>query len=186
MKRAEQSPARGTPGPAQGSGTPLSDADVERFSRQIIIPGLGASGQARLLASSVFITGDDAASALARRYACAAGIRIVDDPAVASCCVVCVADRLTATQRARLEQASSPIVWYRLDGVELRAGVVDRVEDLAVSSSPTTPAATATDAMDGARRRALLAVAACDAISSAIGLLLAWPCAGDEHQVRLA
>ncbi|TFH24697.1 MAG: hypothetical protein E4H03_02935 [Myxococcales bacterium] len=185
MKRARESPTRRAPGPAQGTGAPLSNTDIDRFSRQIIIPGLGATGQACLMASSVFVVGDGPASALARSYARAAGLQIAKDPASANCSVVGIEDRLTAEQQGCLENARSPIVWYRVDGAELRAGVVERVEDLATSAKPSTDTAAA-QPTDEAARRAMLAVAACDAIASTIGLLLGWAHADEDHRVRLA
>ncbi|MEE8312308.1 MAG: hypothetical protein V3R77_08625 [Candidatus Binatia bacterium] len=186
MKRARGSSACGAALPDEGTGVPLSDADVELFSRQIIIPGLGATGQARLMASSVFVLGDDPASTFARRYARAAGLQIAKDPASASCSVVGIETRLTTEQRNRLERARSPILWYRVDRDGLHAGVVHRVADLASSFTPSTLVAAATEPTDEAPRRAMLAVAACDAIASVIGLLLDWPGADDDHAVRLA
>jgi len=53
----------------------LTDAQIERYSRQILIPELSGRGQAKLLASSVAIHGQGVAAATATTYLAAAGIR---------------------------------------------------------------------------------------------------------------
>ena len=53
---------------------PLSDAQIERYARQIILPEVGGRGQQRLLASSVRISGLDPASRVAALYLAGAGV----------------------------------------------------------------------------------------------------------------
>lgn len=52
----------------------LSDAQIDRFSRQIILPQIGPSGQQRLLQSSIALAGDGALAELAALYLAGAGI----------------------------------------------------------------------------------------------------------------
>jgi molybdopterin-synthase adenylyltransferase len=52
----------------------LSDAQIERFSRQIILPQIGASGQQRLLHSSAALAGDGALAEHVALYLSGAGI----------------------------------------------------------------------------------------------------------------
>jgi len=60
------------------SGAPvtasLSDTQVERYSRQIILREIGATGQRRLLGASVVVAGSSAIAVAAARYLAAAGI----------------------------------------------------------------------------------------------------------------
>lgn len=53
---------------------PLSDAQIERYSRQIILPSIGGRGQQRLLSSTVGLIGDGPLAATAALYLTAAGI----------------------------------------------------------------------------------------------------------------
>src|SRR5262245_22971615 len=53
---------------------PLSDAQIERYSRQIILPQIGAAGQQRLLQSSAALAGDGALAAHVALYLGGAGI----------------------------------------------------------------------------------------------------------------
>lgn len=53
---------------------PLTAAQVERFSRQIILPEVGGIGQERLLAARVRLLGRGAAVGWAARYLAAAGV----------------------------------------------------------------------------------------------------------------
>jgi hypothetical protein len=52
----------------------LSDAHIDRFSRQIILPQIGAQGQQRLLQSSVAVVGDGALAEVVALYLAGAGV----------------------------------------------------------------------------------------------------------------
>ena len=52
----------------------LSDAQIERYCRQIILPGFGSGGQERLLGASVAIHGDGDAAVLCASYLAGAGV----------------------------------------------------------------------------------------------------------------
>ena len=56
----------------------LSDADVERWSRQILLPEVGGRGQQALLAASVAVRGDGDAADVARDLLARAGVRRVE------------------------------------------------------------------------------------------------------------
>lgn len=51
----------------------LSDAQIDRFSRQIILPQIGAAGQQRLLQSSIAVAGSGALAETAVLYLAGAG-----------------------------------------------------------------------------------------------------------------
>ena len=52
----------------------LEDAQIERYSRQIILPQIGGKGQEKLLRSQVYIDGDGLLAAAALLYLVAAGV----------------------------------------------------------------------------------------------------------------
>jgi len=64
----------------------LSDAQIERYSRQIIVAEIGAAGQERLLSTACAVLGRSALAATAARYLAGAGVgRVaVQDDALAS------------------------------------------------------------------------------------------------------
>ena len=74
----------------------LTDAQVERYSRQIILPEVGARGQERLLAARVAVHGDGAAAATATTLLAGAGLTLVGGPG-ADVAVVFAADRIGST-----------------------------------------------------------------------------------------
>jgi len=59
---------------ARSSPTVLTDTQLERYSRQIILPQIGGKGQERLLQSSVAIAGAGAVAEIAALYLAGAGI----------------------------------------------------------------------------------------------------------------
>ena len=61
----------------------LSDSQIERYCRQIILPGVGSAAQQALLRSSIFVAGDGDALLLCASYLAGAGIgRLAIDHAV--------------------------------------------------------------------------------------------------------
>lgn len=52
----------------------LSDAQIERYSRQLILPEIGAKGQERLLAGSIALAGDPGPNAAGLLYLAGAGV----------------------------------------------------------------------------------------------------------------
>jgi adenylyltransferase/sulfurtransferase len=62
------------------TGTGLTDAQIERYSRQIILPEVGARGQERLLAARVAVTGAGIAAAATVTLLGRAGVGALDVP----------------------------------------------------------------------------------------------------------
>lgn len=60
----------------------LSGAQIDRYSRQILVPEIGGRGQERLLASRVTCLGESTSLQVAVSYLAAAGIRVSSDAAV--------------------------------------------------------------------------------------------------------
>ena len=56
----------------------LSPQEQERYSRHLLLEGLGGAGQERLCAARVRVLGGGQAAAWAARYLGAAGVRLVE------------------------------------------------------------------------------------------------------------
>jgi hypothetical protein len=59
----------------------LSQAEIERWSRQIVLPEVGARGQERLCAARVAVWGTGAAAAVAADLLARAGVTVTREPA---------------------------------------------------------------------------------------------------------
>ncbi len=59
----------------------LSDAEIERWSRQIVLPEVGARGQERLCAARAAVRGTGAAAAVAADLVARAGVQVTREPA---------------------------------------------------------------------------------------------------------
>ncbi len=58
----------------------LTEQQIRRFARHILLPEVGGKGQERLLSASVRVTGEGALSALADAYLQAAGVATTIEP----------------------------------------------------------------------------------------------------------
>jgi hypothetical protein len=155
----------------------LTDSEIECYSRQIIVPGIGAGGQEKLCTARVAVVGEEAGRRIAKLYARALGCSVV--PAGASADVVIVAgcrDSDAGTSPS-LAGAACPIVWYSLEGTRVVSGVVSPPDVLPPRTWPATHAATA---------EVMHAIAACDAVATAAALILGWEDCEREHAATLS
>jgi hypothetical protein len=138
----------------------LTDALVERYSRQILLPEVGGRGQERLGATQVTITGGGPAATFAFRLLDAAGLRVV------------LEDGDATTVEAAV--GTSGVVRAR-DGV-----VATLVGRPCAACHRDSPGSSTSD--DAATAQALGAIVAAEAIRIALGLAGA----GRVHVVDVA
>lgn len=145
----------------------LGDSQLERYARQVIIPGVGVAGQERLLAGRVLILGEERERDITAEYLTRAGVTISLSPSERVDCVIgCRVESIDSGDLVAAAKTGAPLLWYSLSGRTLTAGVlspydghrpIERVER--------------TDHHDGA---CLGALAACDAAATALSVLLGW------------
>jgi len=150
----------------------LGDDAIARYARQIVVPGIGAAGQRKLLSSTVLLLGNERGCDQARLYLRAAGVRVVrpvtpggDENAD----VVVVADATALEERMRrnLLERDTPICWYVVEDDAFTAGV-----------HPTAPlphSRIASVVSPMAAGEAVHDAAACDAASAACAILIGLP-----------
>ncbi len=165
------------PGAMRSRTASLTDAEIDLYARQIIVPGVGAAGQLRLLSSPVYFPGQSADARLGRRYAAAAGMPIVHNAQAATLAIVSlcqtepldmiarmIESRTDSTAASNLSQM--PIVLYGAEHLP-RPRIVCGAEQLhAVRRNCTPPTST--------RPSAHLNAAACAAAGTATALILGW------------
>jgi hypothetical protein len=150
----------------------LSDGDIERYARQIIVPGVGAGGQARLLSASVLVDGVGHGVACARAYLEASGLAVIDRVGSVDPDGILVAGLEAVGPRLNdLIALGRPLVWYRIDSGRIEAGIV-----VPSSEPPWAPSTTSgsRNPRSGLVDQLLHHVAACDAAASVIAVLLDW------------
>ena len=159
----------------------LDDAQAERYSRQIILPDVGARGQARLCAAKAAVIGDGPGASAARAYLRAAGVEVLDPPYPTQVDCVVVTDAGIVRERGHLPPSApdAPVSWFALLGTTLTSGRTTAGRALAAFASvehrPTTDAAIATalERMGGAQ------AAAC-----AVAALLGWGGATETEAIE--
>lgn len=141
----------------------LDDAAIERYARQIIVPGIGAAGQEKLLNSTVLVVGNPRGCATASLYLRAAGVRVLRDVGLsvppADLAMVCDASRLSVPRRLDLLESKIRICWYNIGALGFTSGVHPH------STLPTTSPATSGCGI------AIHDAAACDSAATACALL---------------
>ena len=115
----------------------LSDEQLERYSRQVILPEIGIAGQQRLLAARVFVPGCAPGQETAAAYLAASGVN-VDRTAAHDGqrfdCALLGPDCLTTA--ATLLASGTPFAWYRCPQGRPSAGLVLRPSDGLPSPEP--------------------------------------------------
>ena len=160
----------------------LSEYQIERFARQIIVPGVGAEGQMRLCAAEVFVDGHPEGARVATQYLRAAGVRVgsaTNPPSHLDCVVLAGAGSLP-TDRVQLLIHSAPLLaWYALVEHGIRGGLANASRGLSHLSPPV--AAPAAHGITMAHR-----IAGADVAATAVAALLGWIEVGDSYEVELA
>jgi hypothetical protein len=94
----------------------LDDHEIERYARQIVVPGIGAAGQEKLLNSTVLIVGHPRGCATAALFLRAAGVNVISELKYAASDAIVISDTnaLDAATYSRLTSTGRPICWYAL------------------------------------------------------------------------
>ncbi|GEM_PF-1003835 len=160
---------------------PLSDSDLVRYSRQVIVPGVGAVGQAKLLAATVAVLGNSVGVAHATSYLAASGLRTISSAGGerAECYVFAGIDEVPASTRRLVLARQVPLAWYSLRGTIISSGAdCSSAQAHCRSSRRLLPASPPPPELH--------AVAACDAAAVAIALLLGWDDLEASSEIDLA
>lgn len=138
----------------------LDDAAIARYARQVVIPGIGASGQEKLLRSTVLVVGDARGCRTAALYLRAAGVKVVTtEDATFDLVAVVDAPSLDRPMRERLTGLARPVCWSIVDSSGIRSGVHPAVPLPCPGGRP-------------AGRHVLQDAAGCEIASLACGVLL--------------
>jgi hypothetical protein len=161
---------------------PLDDETVERYARQIIVPGIGAAGQAQLLATNVAVFGHPLGVDAARAYLTAAGVRVVTVPFGETADCVLLADLRGPTYEREIPPCSidTPIAWYELRGPIVAGGLATRATLPRFASTPALVEAIEDPCTIVAHR-----IGASDAAGLALAAILGWVAPGERHELHL-
>ncbi len=160
---------------------PLSPEDIERFARQVVIPDVGAAGQERLLDSRVALIGAPEGTSVAEEYLRCSGVGLAsgDDLRSADCILVAGLDQTPAAELDRASTSGTPIAWYELTATGFRCGSRAAGEQSALGPGER-------ESLPEDETGAVHAAAACEAVATAIALLLGWESSPTPLEVELA
>jgi adenylyltransferase/sulfurtransferase len=160
----------------------LSEEQIERYARQIIVPGVGAEGQARLCSAEVFVDGHPDGRRIAARYLEAAGVRvraIITPSTRLDCVVVAGVSDLSPGRLRRLVDPAPLIAWYTVAGRTVRGG-------LASTAHPISRTSAAHDVPVERPLRLAHRIAGADVATTALAALLGWLQPGESYDFELA
>lgn len=148
----------------------LDDDTIARYARQIVVPGIGAAGQERLLVAVVLVVGQERGAAQAALYLTAAGLRVISSPEQGAFDLVVVADAsgIEPHIRSAVLAAGRPTCWYRLDQEGFSSGVHP-------AAALPLPANAVTGTTDDPVEESLHDAAACDVAALACAIVLGLP-----------
>lgn len=156
----------------------LTDEQIDRFARQIIVPGIGAVGQERLCATRVRVHGDPTGCRYVEAYARAVGMQISAGEADYQ---VLAGTAATTHSPASEHRQPAATAWYRLTARGWTSGLGRSCEPtgrLPVEGPPTSEISVAAN-------EALHAAAAADTINTLVARVLGWKSGDEVHEVCL-
>ena len=140
----------------------LSENDIERFARQIVVPDLGASGQEHVCASTLRILGDPIGVRHAETFARAVGFRADANSRDVASCVLVAGIRGFWPDAA--VASTSAIFWYEIAHAGLRFG--GATTGASLPRRPRRPT--------GACDPLLHSLGAAELVATAVGFVLGW------------
>jgi hypothetical protein len=126
----------------------LTEAQQDRYSRHLLLPGFGGEGQERLLEACVRVRGAGQAALWAARYLAASGVGrlILEGPAAAEC------GAINPDVRVLSASEGAPGGGDEQSGGEERNGRDERSEDLLIDLEGGGPIEGARAALDAVAR----------------------------------
>ncbi len=161
----------------------LSEAEIERYARQIVMPEIGMDGQQRLLASRVLVPGAGPGPAAARRYLEAAGVTTTgatQESAAVDCVVLAGPTGESPARGPKLEGLAR--VWYYTEGTKLVTGLVAPNQPLPAWPEPAAAPGRPTGA---AATLAVETAAGTEAAARTVAFLLGWELATATGETEL-
>jgi hypothetical protein len=167
------------PSPAEPHS--LSADQVERFARQIIVPGVGAEGQLRLCAARVFVDGHPEGARIATQYLRAAGVTVyvaTTPPPHLDCVVLAGACDLSPRRVSTLTETSPLVAWYTVVGRTVRGGLARSP----FSMREVAPSRNDPDPLPGTIPHR---IAGADVATTVVAALLGWMHPGESYELEL-
>ncbi|MFQ5477031.1 MAG: hypothetical protein ACE5E4_00255 [Candidatus Binatia bacterium] len=155
---------------------PLSDAQIERYARQIVLPDVGIEGQQRLLSATVLLVGDELGCRLAGLYLRAAGVRTAATVSSSGIDCALLANNVAVEGAAvrRIRDGKLPVAWYALREGTLESGVAEP-GDRDWPLPPPLRRGNRTSSQPRGMHFALQQAGACEAAGLCLVRLLGWP-----------
>jgi hypothetical protein len=160
----------------------LSEHNVERYARQIIIPGVGAEGQRRLCAAEVFVDGHPVGRRVASQYLQAAGVCVAlatNPPVGIDCIVLAGAADLPGERVKELARSAPLLTWYSV----LQSGICG---GLAVDGQVNFRPYESLGEPRPDHLHVLHHLAGADVAATTVAALLGWCKKGEYYELRLA
>lgn len=167
--------------PSPPSRHSLSEDQVERFARQIIVPGVGAEGQMRLCAARVFADGHPEGVRVASQYLRSAGVTVylaTTAPPRLDCVVLAGVRELSPRRVDELAAASPLIAWYDVVGRTVHGGLVSRPFSMR-EADPLR------DQLVPLRATIAHRIAGADVATTVVAALLGWMHPGESYEIEL-
>jgi len=167
--------------PTSATTRALSDEQVERYARQIIVPGVGAEGQLTLCAAKVFVDGHAEGSSVAARYLRAAGVCVAETtnpPPRIDCLVLAGVTDLPRDRFEALSLSAPLIAWYAVVHGRVHGGLADAAHPISLPQSHSR-------GLLPAHNEVVHQIAGADVATTTVAALLGWIAPGESYVLAI-